>query len=65
MKSELVRNMRMLAELLEDQSAEAWSIIGDKRLAKVSQAMEQVVYLLSEIQFKQEQGENHGNNEAE
>lgn len=57
MKSEIVRNMRELAGLLSSQLAEGSGIVGDKRLAKLGEEVAHVAYVLSEVQFKLEQGE--------
>jgi hypothetical protein len=59
MKSEIVRNMRELAGLLANQLAEGSGIVGDKRLAKLGEEVAHVAYILSEVQFKLEQGEEN------
>lgn len=59
MKSEIVRNMRELAGLLATQLADCSGIVGDKRLAKLGEEVAHVAYVLSEVQFKLEQGENN------
>lgn len=59
MKSEIVRNMRELAGLLATQLADGSGIVGDKRLAKLGEEVAHVAYVLSEVQFKLEQGENN------
>ena len=57
MKSEIVRNMRELAGLLATQLADGSGIVGDKRLAKLGEEVAHVAYVLSEVQFQLEQGE--------
>lgn len=57
MKSEIVRNMRELAGLLTNQLVDGAAVVGDKRLAQCGEQVAHVAYILSEVQFKLEQGE--------
>lgn len=65
MNSDLIRNIRQLVDLAKVQTIEAGSVTGEERLERLARDLENVSYFLCEVQFKLEQGENHGNNEAE